>query len=401
MNHPNHEKMRESLTAFSKLTHVPVTFRNADQKVLWEVSEECKVCCANKGYYDCESQCMRTLSAAMRVADNLGDTYIFLCDSGLTNIIYACEGGYYIAGPIAMGQDRDRVISKFYNMVPVDKINIPVLLSTASKLHIYSPREITYLETGFRDVLKAHLGIDENDVRKLKDTEQAQISSKIIRMKKNHEDIAYPQEDEYVLMNDIMMADEDSLPGDIKEYLEKLMIYDAGDISIVRLRLIVMFTRITQSLKSLEGFDDSILEMESITDCDTMYELAEAVREYAEYIIQRNSHSVYSGKSEIVKKAVEYIHKNYAEGIQLQTIAEELHINKSYLSSLFRNETGINVTEYINDVRLESVANLLKTTNKSITEISFECGFESQSYFSKLFSRKYGCTPREYRKEEG
>ena len=79
------------------------------------------------------------------------------------------------------------------------------------------------------------------------------------------------------------------------------------------------------------------------------------------------------------------------------TVARNLGISPSYLSRLFKKETGICLQDYINDVRLERAANLLIYSEESIPKIAEYVNFPSQSYFGKLFKEKMHMTPRQYR----
>ena len=83
------------------------------------------------------------------------------------------------------------------------------------------------------------------------------------------------------------------------------------------------------------------------------------------------------------------------------TVAEELHTNHSYLSTLFKKEMGVGFSDYLNEVRLKRSQDLLSSTGLSMVEIALRSGFESQSYFTKNFKKKYGMTPSQYRRENG
>lgn len=106
----------------------------------------------------------------------------------------------------------------------------------------------------------------------------------------------------------------------------------------------------------------------------------------------------YGGNSSVVYNALAYISNNYRIISNIDQIAEYVHVSKSYLSSIFKRETGVSIVDYINSLRLEHACFSLKNTKKSVTEISLAMGFRETSYFSKLFSEKYGVSPREYRK---
>lgn len=99
-----------------------------------------------------------------------------------------------------------------------------------------------------------------------------------------------------------------------------------------------------------------------------------------------------------VSNTLKYINKNSHSIMSLDDIANNLNLSKWYLCKIFKKSTGVTLFTYLNSVRLKQARLLLTTTSKSITEISFECGFNSSSYFSKIFTKNFNMPPLEYRK---
>ncbi|MGC4019788.1 MAG: response regulator [Muricomes sp.] len=104
-----------------------------------------------------------------------------------------------------------------------------------------------------------------------------------------------------------------------------------------------------------------------------------------------------SGYSASVKKTIAYVEENYASNITLEDVARHGEISKSYLSMLFKQETGINFVTYLNQYRIEKGKKLLTDTNLKIYEIAEEIGFGSPYYFSKVFKELTGMQCKEYR----
>ncbi|MCI7737900.1 MAG: response regulator [Lachnospiraceae bacterium] len=99
----------------------------------------------------------------------------------------------------------------------------------------------------------------------------------------------------------------------------------------------------------------------------------------------------------LVMKAVEYIEKNYACKISVKDIASHLYVTPNYLSNLFKQHTGENISTYITDYRLKKSRDYLKRPEYSIAEIAELIGIGNARYFSNIFKKKYGQTPSEYR----
>ncbi|MDQ0360243.1 AraC family transcriptional regulator [Breznakia pachnodae] len=101
---------------------------------------------------------------------------------------------------------------------------------------------------------------------------------------------------------------------------------------------------------------------------------------------------------EMTKQILAFITHNYGEDITVQTIAESVGISRSECYRSFKKFTSKSPLEYINDHRLSQASRLLVETTRTISDISMSCGFNSSSYFGKIFKKKYGCTPYAYRK---
>lgn len=102
-----------------------------------------------------------------------------------------------------------------------------------------------------------------------------------------------------------------------------------------------------------------------------------------------------------INKAITFIHANLEDDLNVPKIAEEVGINKSYLHKLFKDYTGYSINEFISKKRLERACFLLINSNKRITEIAFQAGFNSRQYFSNTFEKHFSMSPRDYRKLHG
>ena len=96
--------------------------------------------------------------------------------------------------------------------------------------------------------------------------------------------------------------------------------------------------------------------------------------------------SVSRSDSQYVKDAILYINSHFAETLSLSDIACQLNISPSYLSHIFTLNTGITVSHYINEIRIQNAATLMKK-GISVTEAAFASGFNSPSYFSRIFKK--------------
>ena len=118
----------------------------------------------------------------------------------------------------------------------------------------------------------------------------------------------------------------------------------------------------------------------------------------AEYLTLSNA--MPGEKPTINQMAKKYINDNLKEKFGIREICDEVGCSKSTLITSFKREFGTTVNAYITDARLAAAKKLLDSGEKSIGEIAVDTGFSDQSYFSKVFSSKFGFPPSEYRKSK-
>lgn len=101
-----------------------------------------------------------------------------------------------------------------------------------------------------------------------------------------------------------------------------------------------------------------------------------------------------------IDNAIHYIQDNYSENINLGEILNLTNYSKSHFIRLFKDSTGMNVSEYINKYRIEKACFDLIYTNNNITEIATASGFNNIQYFSRKFKEYMDCTPKQYQKKK-
>lgn len=99
-----------------------------------------------------------------------------------------------------------------------------------------------------------------------------------------------------------------------------------------------------------------------------------------------------------VQEAIAFINRNYWQDLSIQDIAEHCSIHRSYLSRIFKSAIGVSPQEFLIRCRCDIACELLKTTNRSIGEISTMVGYPNQLNFSRAFKREIGVSPKEFRK---
>lgn len=135
-------------------------------------------------------------------------------------------------------------------------------------------------------------------------------------------------------------------------------------------------------------------KIEMMTSTEQVQELmVEMFRTYCR-LVRKHALKRYSPP---VQKAIITIDSDLSADLSLSTLAEMQGISASYLSALFKNETGETLTEHVNKKRIRLAQQLLETTTLQIQTIAQHCGILDVHYFSKVFKRYAGCSPKQYR----
>lgn len=98
-----------------------------------------------------------------------------------------------------------------------------------------------------------------------------------------------------------------------------------------------------------------------------------------------------------IYQAIEYIHKNYYKEISMDDLCGYLNLNKSYFCCLFKDETSMTFSSFLNKVRIEMSKIFLLNKNLSIMDVSLSVGYNNHNYFSTLFKKINNMTPLEFR----
>ena len=147
--------------------------------------------------------------------------------------------------------------------------------------------------------------------------------------------------------------------------------------------------------KTLSDYRDHIWR------CDTVGQLEAALRHFAQEMehpgqlrLQDKGHG-----GQLIAKAISYIKLHFREELTLQEVADTIHVSKSYLSNLFKKQSGQNFIDYLIDLRLHEAKRMLVQKEYKIYEVAEKSGFNDVKYFSKLFKKMTQMTPVEYREK--
>ncbi|QIB70000.1 AraC family transcriptional regulator [Aminipila butyrica] len=397
-----------SLEAFATIAEIPVTYFDNRHQICREFRRDHKICNFFEVYQRCSGPCRRNLASSGQFASRLGEPYIFLCKAGLTHIATSLivekkSVGYFIAGPLVMGELRNSTSGKFSALNSLEQKDLSQAEAFARQMKVYHPNEISQLALLFYNsiITSASAAMDYDDLRN-QYSQQNRIGSDIQQYKKDLRPMEYPYELENLLLDSITQGQMDEARNHLDQLMKTFSVLEAGDLEGIKAKTLWLFAIILriagENEKNLSDILDADLDViHRLSEATSCNQLIDAAQDITQVITKNMLTSIYNGHSQIVAKALQFINRHYRDKITLRDMEETLHVNPSYFSTLFRHEMGVTFTDYLNALKIQWACQLLSTTNLSIIDVSLSSGFDDQSYFTKVFKKAKGVTPKQYR----
>lgn len=150
-----------------------------------------------------------------------------------------------------------------------------------------------------------------------------------------------------------------------------------------------IFVKLMKHYSALSDSEEIILQ-------SLLLELIYTIRKDS---ILKNKNGSFTNNYSMVEKSLSYIKEHITDDLSLEKVAKAMSFSPIHFHNTFKAAVGKTLRDYIEEQRIKKAINLLLTTNNSLTQIAYECGFSSQSYFSYVFKRRMKMTPREYAQE--
>jgi len=366
--------------------------------VVWRSCENCF--CENCSHKKCQTQA--TFLYGVSEAGRWSGRYTYYCPLGLVFAAAAVteEGGALAGGitmgPVVMGDPQDTL----------SELTESGMAGAVSALPQMEPDHMRHLSHVLKSGAEAAAGCVANHVEGILRYEQDKLLSAIYsardRLASGHWENAYPIEYEKQLRQTVIAGDKQGAQRLLNELLGH--IYCSDDFDLIRIRpriieLIVVLSRasIDAGADSREVFLFNDAYMQQINKFNDIEELSVWITGVMHRFIQNTFDFAQIKHSDVVFKAMEYIRQNYDRKLSLDDIAQHVYLSRSYLSSLFREEAGQTLFSYINHVRVEKSKLFLMDPSVSLASVAAMCGFEDQSYFTKVFRKITSLSPKQYR----
>lgn len=171
-------------------------------------------------------------------------------------------------------------------------------------------------------------------------------------------------------------------------------------------------TKIQPLIVILSGYDDFKYAQNALRYGAKEYllkpvrasDILDCLNKLADKYLVTESHikekDILEDENAFVHEAKNYIEEHYSENLTIKDVAEQIGISSGYLSTMFNQNLGLGFAEYLNGLRIEHACVYLEQNYLKVYEIAYKVGFRDEKYFTKVFKKIKGMSPKEYRNNE-
>lgn len=398
----------ESLHEFSQL---PIQLIDQQGKVLESYGHTCNYCKIVQKHLQSTEPCHRICADAAQRAIDLGETYLFSCHANLNAIAFPLVSksdllGSVIIGPFLMDAPDSTLVIGLDKRFGMNTTTLLDLYEELDSIQVIPPGRVTHLSRLlyflFADLISE--GIHTLTANHDKLMQQSRINESIQTLKTQPYTAShtYPIDLEQKLITKVKLGNSKEAKAILNKLLGYVFFSEGSSLTYIKARAIELCSLLSRAAIEGGATSDSIFRISNQflmsqnnihTIDDLCYQLQKTVETFTQCVFDH----IPGKNNDLIKKAIQYISQNFSTGITLNDVAEHVHLNPAYFSTVFKQATGSSFKEYLNMVRIEESKRLLAATGYSIIDISVAVGFEDQSYFSKVFKKYTGLTPKQYR----
>lgn len=369
----------------------------------------CDRCYAKQVALYGRAKCDNLMEYAAYQSVRWGGKYEFLCPAGAAFI--AASGlsrGVLkyglVAGPFIMVPMADFLADEFSGLFGNDTKDMAAL---AHMLPYIEPHRVSSLADMLLMVEVYSQHRDSEDLRLAEETSTRynEIFSVMQNIQTSESEYAYPIDTEKKLQRYITSGDKKNAQRALNEILGAIFFSSGADFITIRTRITELLVLLSRA--AIEGGAepsrifglnrDYLREIGRFTNEEDLSNwLASMLSSFTGLVFAAPD----AKHTETIQKVMEYVNTNYMNRITLNDVSEHVSFSVSYLSRMFKEEKGTSLTSYINEVRIRNAKMLIKQSDISLSQAAYLCGFDDQSYFSKVFRKMTGTTPGKYREQK-
>ncbi len=405
------KKLTDLVTAFHDCIGLPVQILDENGMILQQYGERTSFCNHFTSFLPAKESCLQIHAAAGRRALNMGEAYIFSCHSNLTHIVFPLSNkdyffGSILVGPFLMQEPDSTMIMDISNHYPnISMEDLMELYDDAKSIRVIEPNIVSQISK-----LLYYLFINLTDdsreqliIKQAKLHQQAKISESMHFYKDgNALSSEYPLEKEQELFKHLKAGNLDACKAALNDILGYVFLAAGNNIDSVKTRSFELCALLSRAAMESGAPRNQILKLNNhyirnLNNYNTVEDICYSLNEVLTNFVDCIFPTVQNRNSKVIQDAMLFISQNYSQPITLEIVAKHVHLNSAYLSRLFKQVCGSTFKEYLTIIRIEESKRMLKTTNYSLLEIALATGFEDQSYFTKVFKKYTGTTPKQFR----
>lgn len=377
----------------------------------------CTFCSAVEKSCGIVNTCLETHKYAAYQAERFGGKYLYFCRMSLLHwaspiIEDGMLAGALVGGPVMIFEADDLYLEECRRKYQLDIPRMQAVLESLDSV----PEVSTERANSLADMLfLVAMSLSDNDAGTFFSDriafEQESRIGEYLHMLKSMEgdkrsDMEYPLEKEKQLMHFVAVGSKREAEKLLEEILGTVLYATGVRLDLVKSRILELAVLLSRA--AVEGGADveqifglNYHYLTRIRELETLAELTQ----WLGRIMNRFVDLVFDLRSvrhtQKIIQAIRLAAGQFREKLTLADVAEMVQLSPSYFSRLFKQEMGTSFSEYLADLRLGEAKKLLLSTSQNMGEIGFACGFEDQSYFTKVFKKKFGITPNRYRETGG
>ncbi|MBQ3273947.1 MAG: helix-turn-helix domain-containing protein [Christensenellaceae bacterium] len=369
----------------------------------------CAVCKKFRGGSSIKADCPAMMEFSCRQSLQWGGKYESLCPISLafiSTLLFDQDvnlGLYF--GPFLMMEPDDfiteDIVSHFSEDTREEVIkevaNIPYI--EASKVSSYS--DMMYIISSYATQRNA---LEINILERAYHNQRQQFD--YITTEEDDRKKEYPMETENMLMKCISDGNRRGAQAELNKLMSRIFLNSGGDVRVVKVRVTELLGLLSRAAIRGGANTEQIFTMNeqylsSLFDKKDLSELNEWLTDvlvtYTNCVFDSES----GAHSEMILRVINYMRDNYMKKLRLDDIANYAGVSKSYISRIFKKEMGCHIIDYLNKIRVDNARVLILEKDMSIFDVSYVCGFEEQTYFSKVFKKYTGVSPGKFRDRGG
>jgi AraC-like DNA-binding protein/ligand-binding sensor protein len=359
--------------------------------------------------YSCRALHINGINEARR----MGGSYIYVCDRGFvfwTSPFYSNGrfAGALIAGKVRAAKGQQEEDEKLYDFLK-GKMTEEEIQDTLKNIPVRTFEEIKALAQILL-VCSEQISRESEDYNEsAKHTTEQDFRPPAVpnRHGKKNVSSGYSLDRERQLFAALKRGDNEAAKKILNHLLGNLFSSNPHNFDFIKLRAIELVVLLSREAMTIDASEDNT-QLEKNNRYIRYIQEAQNIEELTEVmvtIVERMSGQIFSFQgvrhASALRKAERYIWENYSRKICLQEVADASGLSAPYFSTIFKEEMGENLSNYLNRLRVEKASSMLTETTLSLCDSARDCGCEDQSWFSKIFKAYTGISPGKYRETGG